>query len=648
MKTVGSAFVRFWQRLLALVELLMQLERPSKQAIILVADIALCAIATLLAFSLRVGAFSFPVGPSLLFMGVAIPAFAVTFHIFGVYATIFRFSGARTIFQLARAALVYTFPVAAVFLIWGVPGIPRTLGLLQPMIFVGLVGISRIFVRYLLLEVILPKKFGGLISRVLIYGAGSAGQQLAASLRHKPGFVLGGFVDDDQTMRGKKIDGRKIYRRDDLEGVLGSLGIDTVVMALPGSSRARRRQIVESLQGLHVHVRTLPDIGEIAGGKVSVSDLREVEIDDLLGRDQVAPNEILLAKSIVGKTVLVTGAGGSIGAELCRQILAIGARRLILFDISEYALYQINEELLKAAENTRPGLVEIVPVLGSVLDRECLNGLFKQWRPDTVFHAAAYKHVPLVEANPLVGMRNNVLGTNALASVAAAFRVRDFTLVSTDKAVRPTNIMGASKRCAEIVVQGFAANSPDTRFSIVRFGNVLGSSGSVVPLFRQQIEAGGPITLTHCDITRYFMTIPEAAQLVIQAGGMARGGEVFVLDMGQPIRIIELARSMIKLSGLSLRDDENPDGEIEIVEVGLRPGEKLYEELLIGENPEETDHPRIMKAHERSIGWMQLQRVISERNTCQHVDDVIYIFQQVEPDFQHRRDNQAVAKVASA
>ena len=375
-------------------------------------------------------------------------------------------------------------------------------------------------------------------------------------------------------------------------------------------------------------------------GQVTFSDIRDLDIEDLLGREPVKPNKLLLGRAVVGKTVLVTGAGGSIGSELCRQILKIGAHRLILFDISEFSLYAINDELQRKKEELGLNNVEIVPLLGSVTDDNRLAFVFDWWKPETVYHAAAYKHVPLVEANPVEGVRNNILGTFEVVNAAHRAETQNFILISTDKAVRPTNVMGATKRGAEQILQAFASKPGKTKFSMVRFGNVLGSSGSVVPLFRKQIEAGGPITLTHRDVTRYFMTIPEAALLVIQAGGLSKGGEVFVLDMGKSVRIIDLAKTMVQLSGLAVRDDDNPDGDIEIVEVGLRPGEKLYEELIIGNNPALTNHERIMKAHEDFTPWPELIKILHNLENCRDRKDTIDLLQILVPEFRHRRDNE--------
>jgi FlaA1/EpsC-like NDP-sugar epimerase len=395
---------------------------------------------------------------------------------------------------------------------------------------------------------------------------------------------------------------------------------------MPSIGRKRRNEILSDMRSAHVSVRTLPSVTDLAQGKVSISDLRELDIDDLLGRESVVPNHILLSKNIVNKVVLVTGAGGSIGSELCRQILSVGPESLLLIEQTEFALYAIHQELEEKLADSR---TKLVPLLASVQDDQRMHEIMSTWKPDTVYHAAAYKHVPLVEHNPAEGIKNNVLGTLKAAKAAAENGVADFVLVSTDKAVRPTNIMGASKRLAEMVLQALAANQSlskgSTKFTMVRFGNVLGSSGSVVPKFRQQIRDGGPITLTHPEITRYFMTVPEAAQLVIQAGAMAKGGDVFVLDMGESVKIIDLARRMIELSGLTLKDDQNPDGDIGIEVTGLRPGEKLYEELLIGDNPKPTSHPRIMKANEDFIAWSDLEAKLGSLEVALNVNDVSLI-----------------------
>jgi FlaA1/EpsC-like NDP-sugar epimerase len=441
---------------------------------------------------------------------------------------------------------------------------------------------------------------------VLIYGAGDAGRQVAALLTTSRQMVVRGFIDDSPALQRATLRGLRIHSSDNLRQLILEKGITDVLLAIPSASHSRRAQIVRQIQALHLplHVRTLPDLHEIARGRVKVDHVRELDIQDLLGRDAVAPDDTLLRSKITGKVVLVTGAGGSIGSELCRQIVRLEPTRLILLDVSEYALYAIHHELEAEVKGME---LDLVPVLASVRDVDHVRRVLAQCTPDTIYHAAAYKHVPLVEHNPAEGIRNNTFGTLNMALLAREFNVPDFVLISTDKAVRPTNVMGASKRLAEMVLQALAAEGGATCFSMVRFGNVLGSSGSVVPLFRRQIAAGGPITITHPEITRYFMTIPEAAQLVIQASSMATGGEVFLLDMGEPVKVIDLARRMVELSGMTVRDSTNPEGDIELAVTGLRPGEKLYEELLIGDNPMPTLHPRVMKGHESFPDWNVLQ-----------------------------------------
>jgi FlaA1/EpsC-like NDP-sugar epimerase len=402
--------------------------------------------------------------------------------------------------------------------------------------------------------------------------------------------------------------------------VISRKRVDELLLAIPSASRARRAEIITNLEGLHCKVKLVPGMAAVVSGSVAVDAIREVEVDDLLGRESVAPDPRLLGLCVTGKAVLVSGAGGSIGSELCRQIVGLQPSRLVLMDLSEFALYSIEQELASACAS-RGLAVELVPLLGSVIHQHRNEMVMKSFGVHTVYHAAAYKHVPLVEHNPIEGLRNNAVGTRRMAEAALAAGVETFVLISTDKAVRPTNVMGASKRLSELILQGLSRKGGTTRFCTVRFGNVLGSSGSVVPLFRKQIASGGPITLTHAEITRYFMTIPEAAQLVIQAGSMGQGGEVYVLDMGKPVKIIDLARRMVHLSGLEVRDELHPDGDIAIEVVGLRPGEKLYEELLIGENVEGTPHPLIMRAYEHELPWA----VVSERlavmdEACQRFD----------------------------
>jgi FlaA1/EpsC-like NDP-sugar epimerase len=520
---------------------------------------------------------------------------------------------------VVKASVVYAVMYAVVFTMIGVEGIPRTIGIIQPVLLLIFVVSSRAAARYWLGGYYRNELKLALIPKVLIYGAGSTGRQLADALANSHQMRVAGFLDDDPQLIGQVLNGQPIYHPEELADLVLTRGVSDVLLAMPSINRKRRNEILLEIAQAKVSVRTLPSVNELAQGKVQTTDLRELDIDDLLGREAVPPDTLLLSKNIKDKVVLVTGAGGSIGSELCRQILEVGPRTLLLVELSEFALYQIHGELSSKANDKE---VALIPLLASVQDGRRMDELMATWKPDTVYHAAAYKHVPLVEHNPAEGLKNNVMGTLIVAKAAAAHAVKNFVLISTDKAVRPTNVMGASKRLAEMVLQAMGANPSTTKFSMVRFGNVLGSSGSVVPKFRQQIKDGGPITLTHTDITRYFMTIPEAAQLVIQAGAMAEGGEVFVLDMGQPVKIFDLAKSMVELSGLTLKDASNPEGDIEIEITGLRPGEKLYEELLIGDDPRSTSHPRIMKANERYLPWLDLEMHLNALNQALVANDV--------------------------
>lgn len=603
------------------------LPRVAKRLVVLAVDASLCVLTVWLAFYLRLGEFVSLSGPALWAaigsVVIALPIFIVS----GLYRAIFRYSGWPALMTVTKATAVYALIYAAVFTAIGVSGVPRTLGLIQPMLLLLAVGASRALARFWLGGLYLARLRQAALPRVLIYGAGTAGRQLAAAMANSHEMRVAGFLDDDDRLHGHVLNGLPIYSPADLSGLVVSLNISDVLLALPAASRRRRNEILAQMLHAHVSVRTLPSLNDLAQGKVGVSDLRELDIDDLLGRESVTPNHILLGKNIAGKVVMVTGAGGSIGSELCRQILKAAPAALLLIEQSEFALYEIHQELQSKPIGATGSTVaaRLVPLLASVRDEERMREIMATWRPDTVYHAAAYKHVPLVEHNPAEGIKNNVLGTLTAARAAAEHGVADFVLISTDKAVRPTNIMGASKRLAEMVLQALAATTPGTRFAMVRFGNVLGSSGSVVPRFRQQIRDGGPITLTHPEITRYFMTIPEAAQLVIQAGAMATnkgGGEVFVLDMGQPVKIMDLATRMIELSGLTVRGEADPDGDIQIEITGLRPGEKLYEELLIGDNPEPTSHSRIMKARDDFLPWPELVGKLDALRVALDMNDV--------------------------
>jgi len=602
---------------------MLALPRLAKRLIALSVDMALCVFTVWLAFYLRLDEFVSLTGDSqwasglvwaaLVSVALALPIFVVS----GFYRAIFRYSGWPALLTMGRAIGAYGLLYACVFTVLGVTGVPRTVGLIQPILLIFLVGASRALAREWLGD-----RYQSILQRaarpkVLIYGAGNSGRQLAQAMANSHEMQVTGFLDDDDRLHGHVLNGLRIYAVHDLPTLVSSEGVAYVLLALPSINRVRRNEILNALAPFKVAVRTLPSLNDLAQGKVNVSDLRELDIDDLLGREPVQPNGLLLNLNTLGKRVVVTGAGGSIGSELCRQIVRTQPKQLLLVDMSEFALYQIHQELLAVADG-----VDLVPLLASVCDEVRMHEIMDTWKPHTVYHAAAYKHVPMVEHNPAEGVRNNVWGTWVCAEAAARNGVRNFVLISTDKAVRPTNIMGATKRLAEMVLQAHAQLQSQTCFSMVRFGNVLGSSGSVVPLFREQIKNGGPITLTHAEITRYFMTIPEAAQLVIQAGAMGTGGDVFVLDMGKPVKIIDLARRMVELSGLTVRDAQNPTGDIELAVTGLRPGEKLFEELLIGDNSESTPHLRIMKAHEQFLPWAELKVALDELRKAMRTNDV--------------------------
>ena len=606
--------------------------RATKRLVVVGMDVALSFAAMWLAFTLRLDTPHVPQDLQWIVYAMA-PLLAVPVFVrFGLYRAIFRYTGLAALTATAQAVGVYAVLLTTLLMWLQWPGIPRSLGILQPLIFLLLIGTSRALARFWLASLAHGPHGADTTrtsSRLLIYGAGSAGVQTAAAMNSSRGqYTLLGFVDDDPVKTGRSINEVPVFSPTQVPGVVARLGVTDILLALPSVSRERRNEIIASLYQLPVHIRTLPGLADLASGRVSAADFRELDIEDLLGRKPVAPDPALLASNLLGKVVLVTGAGGSIGSELCRQIVQEEPGQLLLVDHNEFGLYSIHQDLLAiCAEKNLT--VELVPLLANVRSQRRMADIFRTYRPATVYHAAAYKHVPLVESNAAEGVLNNVFGTLTTARAALEHGASRFVLVSTDKAVRPTSIMGASKRVAELVLQALAATPrPDftnhapasntlaakghsTCFSMVRFGNVLGSSGSVVPIFRQQLASGGPITVTHTDVTRYFMTIPEAAQLVLQAGAMAEGGDVFVLDMGDPVKIMDLARRMVALSGKTIRDAEHPEGDIEIHITGLRPGEKLYEELLIGDNPVPTSHPRIMKAREEFMPWAALSGLLN-------------------------------------
>ncbi|GAA5786395.1 polysaccharide biosynthesis protein [Chitiniphilus shinanonensis] len=605
---------------------LTNLSRLEKSLIIIAADFFLLPLALWTSIALRLDNWNFESShPWWIYFAPSVIAVPVFIRL-GLYRAVIRYVEDRAILMIVLAVTIAVGLFSALVSFLNLPVIPRGALLIFWVLAIAYIVASRFAARTLLRHLI-PTE--GEKKNVLIYGAGSAGRQLLVALRTGQEYHPAAFVDDDLTLHGLLVAGVKVYPPQELEAIIANLNIEQVLLAIPSAGRNRRLEIINQLEHLHVEVRAVPGMADLVGGEVRLDDVREVEIDDLLGRKAVPPDAELLSANVMGKSVMVTGAGGSIGSELCRQILRQRPTKLVLYEQSEFALYSIEHELTQAA--ITKGLdVEIIPVLGSVQNGLRVYGILTRYAVQTVYHAAAYKHVPIVEFNMTEGIINNVFGTRATAEAAVEAGVETFVLISTDKAVRPTNIMGASKRMAELVLQAYANQKEvRTRFCMVRFGNVLGSSGSVVPLFRQQIAKGGPITVTHPEIIRYFMTIPEAAQLVIQAGALGSKGEVFVLDMGEPVRIVDLARRMVHLSGFSVQDAKNPCGDIAIQFSGLRPGEKLYEELLIGDNVCGTSHPRILKANEPSFSKDALEGELAQLleacalNDCDNLRDIL-------------------------
>ena len=591
------------------------ISRSTKRVISLFIDIILLISSFFLAYWTRLGgivAFDNTEIWMTLLCTILITLF--TFIKLGLYRAVLRYISFKSLAMVAGGAFVSA--VSLIFFSFFIGSdIPRTVPIIYFSYVFLLCGSARMLIRYYV-SLILDKDN----ESVLIYGAGTTGRQLAVLLKHAYRYRIRGFIDDNVKLHGTYLLGNKIYSSNDISNLVKKYHIKVILLAIPSASRCERKAIIDSLIPLKIKVQTIPDMEEILQGNAKIDEFREVKIEDLLGREPVLPNQELLQKNILNKTVMVTGAGGSIGSELCRQIILNEPNALILFELSEFSLYSIHQELLEIVKKNNITNTKIYPVLGNVQDIERVDRVLSHFNIDTIYHAAAYKHVPLVEYNMIEGIQNNVFGTYNVARCAAEHGVKSFVLISTDKAVRPTNVMGASKRMAELCLQALSEQLKDSQtcFSIVRFGNVLGSSGSVIPLFRKQILKGGSITITHPDIIRYFMTIPEAAQLVIQAGAMAKGGDVFILDMGEPVKIVDLAKNLIQLSGLSVKDENNPKGDIEITYTGLRPGEKLYEELLIGgDNVRKTAHPRIMTAEEVYLPFEQLSEVLSElENSC--------------------------------
>ncbi len=619
---------------------LVGLPRVAKRLLLVLNDVGLITLALWVSLSLRYNQFYVPHDWQVAVLLAMAPLIAVAaFAYGGLYRIVTRYIGHRGTYRIIACMTASVLLWALLILLTGIPGVPRTVILFYGVIAGGLIMASRHAAGWALKSagVRIPDLPNGEARTVLIYGAGPAGVQLMDALRRRGEARVAGFLDDTPSLKGQFIGGQKVYRTDKLAKLIERENVKEVLLAIPDAPRRERRAVLKRLDHHPIRIKTLPAIEDIAIGRVSVTDLRPVDVGDLLGRDPVPPRSDLLSRNITGKSVMVSGAGGSIGSELVRQILKQGPARLVLFEMSEVALYQIEMEV-RALVADLPATVqrpEIAAVLGSVLDDTAVRGTIARFSVATIYHAAAYKHVPIVELNPVAGLANNTFGTATIAAAAQDLGVERFVLISTDKAVRPTNIMGASKRLAELVLQAKAksqsraADTPGTVFTMVRFGNVLGSSGSVVQLFRKQIEAGGPVTVTHPDVIRFFMSIPEAAELVIQAGAMATGGEVFVLDMGEQVRIDELARSMIRLMGLEVRDAETPDGDVPIAYIGLRPGEKLYEELLLGENATGTEHARILRIDEPALtaealtGELQTLRAAMDRNDAEAIHLVL-------------------------
>jgi FlaA1/EpsC-like NDP-sugar epimerase len=583
-----------------------ELPRRLKRLICVCADSLMIPLALWTAISLKRGTPETDLSdwPAFLaVLGVSLPIFIKT----GLYRAVIRFLGHNAVFAVALSISLSAVILAILGALVPIPALSVSVVAIYSLIALLYVAGSRFVVRYYLLRrFIMPT-----VARVAIYGAGDAGAHLSNLLLTTRAFDPVVFVDDNPALRGRLVNGIKVQTPDHLASLIKTQSIDRILLAVPSLTRHRRREILTRLEPLGVHVLSVPDIEQLVTGQANLADLREVDVCDLLGRDAVPPKAGLFDACIRDRVVMVTGAGGSIGSELCRQIIGLAPKRLVLFEMSELALYNIERELRGLGEKN--GLkVELIGLIGNAHHRHRLRDILVAYRVQTIYHAAAYKHVPIVEQNVIEGINNNVISTWYAAEAAHEADVETFVLVSTDKAVNPTNVMGATKRFAEIVLQGLHRRGSKTRFCMVRFGNVLASSGSVVPLFNEQIKAGGPVTVTHPDVIRYFMTIPEAAQLVIQAGSMAEGGDVFVLDMGKPVRIGDLARRMIHLAGLTVRDEQHPDGDIEIAFTGLRPAEKLYEELLIGNNVTGTQHPMILRAIEHSLPWERVQDFLNE------------------------------------
>jgi FlaA1/EpsC-like NDP-sugar epimerase len=616
-----------------MLEALLESPRSTKRIVSLCYDTFAIALAYYAATCMRLGSFSIPFSQrELTALGITIIVSLVIFIRMGMYRAILRYMTLPTLLTIIGCVCLSGL-VLAVAGFFTYSQIPRSVPFIYITTTILFIGAPRLLMR----NIILLLSHQGIQGKekVLIYGAGYTGHQLAQAL-HPTQYHVVAFVDDNPALAGTVLANKKVHSAGMIEPLMKAHGVSKVLLALGDAPTSRRAEVIKRLEALLVSVQTVPAIPDLISGKASIDHVKDVDVEDLLGRDPIKPNLALLDACVAKKVVMVTGAGGSIGSELCRQILKQSPTTLILFELNEFSLYQIEQELKQEIARSQR-TVQLIPLLGSVQKEHRLETIMRTYGVQTVYHAAAYKHVPLVEHNIVEGVRNNIFGTWYCAEAAIKARVESFVLISTDKAVRPTNVMGASKRMAELVLHGLSKRQKNTRFTMVRFGNVLGSSGSVVPLFRQQIKSGGPITLTHIDITRYFMTISEAAELVIQAGSMGQGGDVFVLDMGEPVKIVDLATRMVHLSGLTVKTEKNQTGDIAIECTGLRPGEKLFEELLIGDNVTGTDHPRIMRAEENGLGWDETKRILEDMDkACHHwrCDDVKELLMQAPTDFQ--------------
>mgnify|MGYP001391618074 FL=1 len=584
---------------------LLELNRIVKKLIMITVDSVLIILILYCAFALRLDYWYWPEN-NLIWVIFGAPIIGIpVFYSFKLYKSVIRFIGVKSLISIFQAVTLYSVIWGLLGYMIGIDGIPRSVILINWMLTIIVIGGSRILARWIFTrldpENLILKK------NVIIYGAGSAGRQLSQALLLSGEYKHIAYIDDNLLIDKTYINNIPVFAFSKIQLLINNNDVDEVFLALPSISRRQKKEIIEKLNKFPLLVRSLPSVSALAQGKVKIDDLLEIEDSDLLGRVPVLANESLLKINIFDKVVLVTGAGGSIGSELCRQIISLKPKTLILFELSESSLYQIEQELLQSTDTN----VKVLAILGSIRDKARLKNIFNRFHVQTIYHAAAYKHVPLVEFNQSEGVLNNTIGTMVIAEAAISANIENFVLISTDKAVRPTNTMGATKRIAELILQALAKQSHNTCFSMVRFGNVLGSSGSVIPTFRKQIKNGGPVTVTDKNIVRYFMSIPEAVELVIQSGAMSKGGEVFVLDMGSPVRIYDLAVKMIKMSGLKVCDEQNPEGDIEIAYTGLRPGEKLYEELLVGDNVSSTQNSLIMSAKEKMIDWDVLKPILN-------------------------------------